>query len=46
MYSSDFEFIVVIVAGDEGISKNTNSGAEVEQVNQVVGESKSSPIED
>ncbi|XP_027935490.1 low-temperature-induced 65 kDa protein-like [Vigna unguiculata] len=30
--------------GDEHLSKNTNSGAELEQVNPVVGESKSSPI--
>ncbi|KAL2324527.1 hypothetical protein Fmac_023585 [Flemingia macrophylla] len=28
------------------LSKNTNSGAEVDQVNQVVGEIKSSPIEE
>ncbi|KAK7357339.1 hypothetical protein VNO80_16623 [Phaseolus coccineus] len=32
--------------GDEDLSKNTNSGGEVEQVNQVVGENKSSPIEE
>jgi len=40
----DFVFAVVMVAGDEHLSKNTNSGAELEQVNPVVGESKSSPI--
>ncbi|KAK8467497.1 hypothetical protein PHAVU_007G069800 [Phaseolus vulgaris] len=34
------------VAGVEDLSKNTNSGGEVEQVNQVVGENKSSPIEE
>ncbi|TKY51292.1 Low-temperature-induced 65 kDa protein [Spatholobus suberectus] len=33
------------VAGGEDLSKNTNSGAEVERVNQVGGEIKSSPIE-
>nr|KYP74806.1 Low-temperature-induced 65 kDa protein [Cajanus cajan] len=32
--------------GGGDLSKNTNSGAEVEQVNQVVGEIKSSQIED
>jgi len=46
MYYSDFVFAVVIVAGGEDLSKNTNSGGEVEQVNQVVGENKSSPIEE
>jgi len=46
MYNSDFEFAVVMVAGGEDLSKNTNSGAEVEQVHQVVGEIKSGPIEE
>ncbi|CAJ1977066.1 unnamed protein product [Sphenostylis stenocarpa] len=32
--------------GGEDLSKNTNSGAELEQVNQVVDENKSSPIEE
>ncbi|RDY12793.1 Low-temperature-induced 65 kDa protein [Mucuna pruriens] len=32
--------------GGEDLSKNANSGAQVEQVNQVVGEKKISPIEE
>jgi len=38
MYYSDFVFAVVMVAGGEHLSKNTNSG--------VVGENKSNPIEE
>lgn len=46
MYNSDFEFALVMAAGGEDLSKSTNSGAEVEQVHQVVGGNKSSPFEE
>ncbi|KAK7279955.1 hypothetical protein RJT34_25017 [Clitoria ternatea] len=42
---SDYEAVVVIVTGGQDLSKNTNSGAEVEQVSQVLG-GNSSPIEE